>query len=225
MTPSVPSYLEEVYWWAYVRPSAVRFLDRQWLINTYLYGWYGQLKDATLEAFGHTLPGRTLQVSCCYGNLTPELVKRVAQSGGTLDVVDILPIQLENLRRKLPHGAPVRLLTMNAASLDLPSAHYDRVLLFFLLHEEPQECRAATLREALRVLKPEGVVVIVDYGVPTPWHPLRYVLLPFLRWLEPTARDFWKSELAEIVPAEMSRRQWTKTPYFGGLYQVLVSRG
>lgn len=223
MTPDVPPYLEEIYWWAYIRPWAVRLLDRPWLINLYLYGWYRKLKNASLKEFGQTLSGRTLQVSCCYGELTPTLTERIARSGGTLDVVDILPIQLENLRRKLPQGAPVRLLNMNAAALDLPSAHYDQVLLFFLLHEQPQGYRKATLREALRVLKPEGTIIIVDYGVPGVWHPLRYLLLPFLGWLEPTARDMWRRELVDILSIEMAGRSWRKTPYFGGLYQVLVS--
>lgn len=220
----VPPYLEDVYWWAYVRPWAVRLLDRPWLINLYLYGWYRKLKEATLEEFGASIPGRTLQVSCCYGELTPSLAARIMQSGGKLDVIDILPIQLGNLRRKLPEGSPVTMHTMDAASLDFPPHTFDRVLLFFLLHEEPQEYREATLREALRVLKPGGTAIIVDYGVPSAWHPLRYVLLPFLGWLEPTASDLWKRELRNVLPREMAGRRWMRTPYFGGLYQMLVCR-
>lgn len=223
MSATIPEYLEDVYWWAYVRPLSVRLLDRPWLINLYLFGWYRKLKDATFAEFGHSLRGRTLQISCCYGELTPTLAARVAQSGGTLDVVDILPIQLENLARKLPQQAPVRLLMMDAAALDLPTAYYDRVLLFFLLHEQPQEYREATLREALRVLKPGGTIIIADYGAPSPWHPLRYTLLPFLRWLEPNARDLWQKELSEVLPQQMAGRAWRKESYFGGLYQMLTA--
>lgn len=102
MIPEVPAYLEEVYWWAYMRPSAVRLLDRPWLINLYLYGWYHTLKDETLKKFGHSLP--------------------------------------------------------------------------------------------------------------------------FLGWLEPTASDLWKKELKDVLPREVAGRVWEKTPYFGGLYQMLVSR-
>lgn len=221
----VPQYLEKYYWWAYVRPNAVRFWERQWLINLVLLGNYRKLGAAALEELGEHLPGRTLQISCCYGNLTPRLARNVAASGGTLDVIDILPVQLENLRRKLWPGAPVRTLEMDSTALEFPDARYDRVVLFFLLHEQPQEVRERTVREALRVLKPGGTILIVDYAQPAKWHPVRYFLLPILAFLEPFAVDLWYSELNEVLPTELAGRTWRKTSYFGGLYQRLVSKG
>ncbi|QQG37921.1 MAG: class I SAM-dependent methyltransferase [Candidatus Kaiserbacteria bacterium] len=225
MGPDTPHYLEEVYWWAYVRPLAVRFWDRPWLINLILFGKYGTLRDRVLEEFGPVISGKTLQISCCYGELTPRLSARVQKGGGSLDVIDILPIQLENVKRKLSRDAAVQTFRMDAASLDFPTASYDQVLVFFLLHEEPQEYREKTMREALRILKPGGKIVIADYGVPRAWHPLRYILLPFLGFLEPTAWDLWRQELKDVLPHEMAGRSWRKTSYFGGLYQMLVSRG
>ena len=220
---SVPVYLEKHYWWAYVRPSAVRFWDRPWLINLILFGKYRTLRDKVLQEFGSSIPGKTLQISCCYGELTPRLFERVRRRGGTLDIVDVLPIQLENLKRKLPRDATVQTFPMDAASLNFPDASYDQVLVFFLLHEEPQEYREKTMREALRVLKPGGKIIIADYGAPSAWHPIRYLLLPLLGFLEPTARDLWQQELVDVLPNEMSGRTWRKTTYFGGLYQMLVS--
>lgn len=221
----VPAYLEKNYWWAYVRPSAVRFWDRPWLVGLILFGKYGILRGRVLEEFGSAISGKTLQISCCYGELTPHLSGHVEKGRGMLDVVDVLPIQLENLKRKLPLGAPVGLHRMNAASLDFPDTSYDQVLLFFLLHEVPQEYRTKIAREALRVLKPGGKIIIADYGAPSLWHPLRYVLLPLLGLLEPSARELWDRELADILPNEMAGRAWRKTSYFGGLYQMLVSTG
>jgi ubiquinone/menaquinone biosynthesis C-methylase UbiE len=221
----VPHYLDKYYWWAYVHPRAVRFWERQWLINLVLLGNYRKLGAAALDELGDDLPGRTLQVSCCYGNLTPQLAKRVAGSGGMLDVVDVLPVQLENLRRKLWPGAPVRMQEMDSTALEFPDAQFDRVVLFFLLHELPREVRARTVREALRVLKPGGKILIVDYAQPAKWHPVRYFLLPILAVLEPFAVDLWYSELDEVLPEELSGRTWRKTSYFGGLYQRLVSKG
>jgi len=218
-----PTYLEKNYWWAYVRPFAVRFFDRPWLINLILFGKYRTLRDEVLRELGSTISGKTLQISCCYGGLTPNLFERVKKGGGTLDVVDVLPIQLENLKRKLPHDAPVALHQMDAAALGFPDASYDQVLVFFLLHEEPQEYREKTMREALRVLKPDRKITIADYGVLSCSHPLRYFLLPFLGFLEPTAKELWRRELADILPAQMVGRSWRKSSYFGGLYQMLVS--
>ena len=32
----VPTYLQEIYWWAYVHPWAVRVFEREWLVNMIL---------------------------------------------------------------------------------------------------------------------------------------------------------------------------------------------
>jgi len=219
-----PHYLHKHYWWAYVHPRAVWFFERQWLINLILYGNYAKLRDATLEEFTHDLQGNLLQVSCCYGDLSPRLAERVAKCGGSMDVVDVLPGQLANLKRKLPANTSVHLREMNAVHLEFPDNHFDTVLLFFLLHEEPQEYREKTLEEAMRVLKPEGKLVIVDFGNASRWHPFRYLWLPFLGLLEPFAVALWNNELTDIVPAQMLRRTWRKTSYFGGLFQKLASK-
>ena len=175
---SVPDYLSTHYWWAYIHPKAVKLFERQWLVNLILLGNYVRLRDAALAEMGELLPGTTLQVACVYGDLTDCLSQRAATGGGSIDIVDVLPIQLKNLRSKLPVGAPARLLAMDAKDLKLPDASYDRALVFFLLHEQPREWRERTLSEVLRVVKPGGKIVIVDYARPHWWNPLRY-LFPF----------------------------------------------
>jgi ubiquinone/menaquinone biosynthesis C-methylase UbiE len=222
MQPSnaVPQYLHDTYWWAYVHPRAVRFFERQWVVNLILWGNFARLRDAALEALGRELPGRTLQVACVYGDFTPRVAERL-RDGGTLDVVDVLPIQLANLRRKLPAGAPVRLLQRDASDLGIPDASYDRVVLFFLLHEMPVEVRSRTLAEAMRVVKPGGRVVIVDYHRPARWHPLRPVMKFILRHFEPFAMDLWAHEVARWLP-RLADGALTKQTFWGGLYQKLV---
>ncbi|HXZ01287.1 MAG TPA: rhodoquinone biosynthesis methyltransferase RquA [Stellaceae bacterium] len=219
----VPTYLKAHYWWAYVHPRAVRVFERQWLVNLILWGNYHRLRDAALSELGRALPGRTLQVACVYGDLTSRLSQRVAAGGGALDIVDILPIQLENLRQKLPSGAPVRLLARDSAELGLPDSSYDRAMVFFLLHEQPAEVRRRTLAEVFRVVKPGGTILVVDYARPSRWHPLRYLWLPVLARLEPFAPDLWRSDLAAWLPdlPAGSRIRRNKS-FFGGLYQQVV---
>ena len=112
---------------------------------------------------------------------------------------------------------------MDAMDLRLPDASYDQVLVFFLLHEQPREWRERTLREVYRVVKPGGKVVIVDYARPFWWHPLRYLFPPFLAALEPFALDLWREEVAgrlsELCAIIVHQRR-----FFGGLYQLVVSR-
>jgi len=217
-----PAYLQKYYWWTYVHPTAVRVFERQWLIDLILWGNYERLREAALSEFGETLPGSTLQIACVYGNLSAELGQRAKAGGGTLDVVDALPVQLKNLRAKLPEDAPVRLTVSSAASLTFDDASFDRVLLFFLLHEMPRDVREATLAEALRVLRPGGKLVIVDYAKPRLWHPARWIWYPVIGRLEPFAKELWSNDLRIFMPEAWRKATMRRSSYFGGLYQKVV---
>ncbi|HEX3139128.1 MAG TPA: rhodoquinone biosynthesis methyltransferase RquA [Rhizobacter sp.] len=216
---SVPHYLEKTYWWAYVHPNAVQVFEREWLVNLILFNNYGRLRDDALAELGDTVQGRTLQVACVYGNLTPRLHKRLAPDA-SLDVLDILPVQLENLARKLPLDERVALLHGDSSALAGEDARYDQVLLFFLLHEQPEAVRRGTLAEALRVVRPGGKVVIVDYHRPVAWHPLRPLMRLVFNRLEPFAMDLWRNDLETFLPHAPAHMR--KQTYFGGLYQKLV---
>jgi len=215
---AVPGYLQQTYWWAYVHPNAVRLFERQWLVNLILWGNFSRLRDAALDALGERLDGRTLQIACVYGNLTNRLRARLT-TGGSLDVVDVLRVQLDNLARKLRGDPRVGLIHGDSSALELDDASYDRALLFFLLHEQPEAVRRRTLAEALRVIRPGGRLVIVDYHRPAPSHPLYAPMLAILRTLEPYALDLWRHPIAEWLPETGELRKET---LFGGLYQVIT---
>src|SRR5215467_13930188 len=101
-----------------------------------------------------------------YGDLTCRLNEQTAAGHSTVDVIDVLPIQLDNLRRKLPDDAPIRTLRMNSTHLAVSDGRYDRALVFFLLHEQPSHDRERTLNEVMRAVRPGGTIVIVDYAKP-----------------------------------------------------------
>lgn len=220
-TLPVPSYLDEFYWWAYVHPWAVHAFERGWLVNLILFGNYARLRDAALAELGNPTAGRTLQVACVYGDLTVRLNQQIA-GDGSLDVVDVMPIQLQNLARKLPPGARARLLHHDSTALGGADATYDQALLFFLLHEQPLQVRRRTLAEAIRVVKSGGKIVLVDYHRPRRGHPLRHAMRALLRRLEPFALDLWESEIDEFLPAGLALASIRKETYFGGLYQKVV---
>jgi ubiquinone/menaquinone biosynthesis C-methylase UbiE len=218
---SVPRYLEQNYWWAYVRPAAVRFWDRRWLVNLILWGNYQRLRDAALDALGPRLEGRTLQISCVYGDITPRLRARLTPAG-SLDVLDVVRAQLENVGRKLRGDPRVGLIHADSTALDFASASYDRALLFFLLHEQPAEVRRRTIAEALRIVKPGGRLVILDYHRPHAWHPLYWPMVAELKALEPFALDLWRHELAHWLAEGAPVARMTKQTFFGGLYQLVT---
>jgi ubiquinone/menaquinone biosynthesis C-methylase UbiE len=220
-TPGIPHYLRQVYWWAYVHPRAVWLFERDWLVNLILFGNYARLRDAALAEMGSTVRGRTLQVACVYGSLTVKLCRRLA-ADARLDVVDILPIQLRNLRSKLPPDERVALLHGDSSLLACPDGSYDQVLLFFLLHEQPRQVRCSTLAEALRVVRPGGKVIVMDYHRPVRWHPLRPLMRAVFRRLEPFAMDLWKHPISDFMPEGSRLASWSKQTYFGALYQKLL---
>ncbi len=217
----VPVYLQETYWWAYVHPHAIWVFERQWLVNAILFGNFARLRDSALDTLGASVVGRTLQVACVYGDFSARLASRIAP-GGSLDVVDVLPLQLKNLTKKLSDEMPVTPYQRDSAALGFADGTYDQCVIFFLLHEQPEAVRRRTLSEALRVTRPGGRVVLVDYHLPRRLHPLRYLFRPVLRWLEPFALDLWEHDIARWLPEYIQPTQVHKQTSFGGLYQQLV---
>ncbi len=220
-SPEIPEYLQKTYWWAYLHPRSVRFFEHQWAVNLILWGNFARLRDAALDEMGQTISGRSLQVACVYGDFTPQLARRLAPTA-RLDVIDVAPIQLDNLRRKINDDNKVSLAHQNASALVYDDQSFEQIVVFFLLHELPSDVRAKTMREVLRVVKPGGKIVFVDYHRPVWMHPHRYLMRPVLKTLEPFAMDLWEREITDWVPDEQRPSEVRKSTYFGGLYQKVV---
>jgi ubiquinone/menaquinone biosynthesis C-methylase UbiE len=217
----IPEYLQKTYWWAYVHPNAVRVFERQWLVNLILWGNFARLRDAALQEMGDVIDGKVLQVACVYGNFTEHLVQRLGPQG-SLDVIDVAPVQIKNLHAKLKNTSQVTVLRQDSNDLQFEDASRDAVVLFFLLHEQPVEVRRKTIAEALRVTKPGGKLIFVDYHRPVASNPFRYVMVPILTTLEPFAMDLWRGEIIDWLPSDTAISKVEKTTYFGGLYQKVV---
>jgi ubiquinone/menaquinone biosynthesis C-methylase UbiE len=220
-THAIPNYLTTTYWWAYVSPKAIRFFDREFLVNLILFGNFKKLRDRALDRLGFVIEGKTLQIASVYGDFTQKIVDRLTPES-ELDVIDIVPGQLENLQKKLCENPKLRLMQMDSSDLSLERNTYDQVISFFLLHEQPQEVRSKTIQEAWRVVKPGGRLVIVDYHRPRLFNPIRLVLWPVLKMLEPFALDLWRDGLEKWIPEEMLPQRISKRTFFGGVYQKLV---
>ncbi len=217
----VPDYLEKTYWWAYVHPNAVRVFERQWLVNLILWGNFARLRDAALQELDGSTNGSILQVACVYGNFTEHLVARLGPDGH-LDVIDVAPIQIKNLNEKLKNPRQVTVLRQDSTDMQFQDASRDAVVVFFLLHEQPESVRRKTVAEALRITKPGGKLVFVDYHRPVAWSPFRYLMVPILSTLEPFAMDLWRHEISSWLPADCKPVRIDKETYFGGLYQKVV---
>ncbi len=217
----IPEYLHNTYWWAYLHPRAVHIFERQWLVNLILWGNFARLRDAALQEMGDVITGPVLQVACVYGDFTEHLVRRLGP-GGRVDVIDVAPIQIKNLQTKLSNPQQVNATLQDSTDLHFEDGSHDAVVVFFLLHEQPAEVRRKTIAEALRVTRPGGKLIFVDYHKPVATSPFRYIMVPILTTLEPFAMDVWRGEIVDWLPPGAQYSKLEKQTYFGGLYQKVV---
>ncbi len=103
---------------------------------------------------------RGLDVGCGTGRLLASL--HSAWPGVKLSGIDLSQPYLEEARRLIGRTARVKLDEAAAEALPFDDASLDLVVSSFLLHELPKEIRAQVLAEMARVLKPDGLIVIVD---------------------------------------------------------------
>lgn len=103
---------------------------------------------------------RALDVGCGTGRLLAAL--HGAWPGMRLTGIDLSRPYLDEARRLVGRTARVKLEEAAAESLPFAEASLDLAVSSFLLHELPKEIRAKAIAEMARVVKPGGLVVIVD---------------------------------------------------------------
>ncbi|VAW17504.1 hypothetical protein MNBD_ALPHA12-1821 [hydrothermal vent metagenome] len=215
--PDIPYYLKETYYWAYVSPRNVGWLDREIVVSTILWGQHLRLQRA---AFAEIKPGqKVLQPASVYGNFVPNLARHIGRDG-KLDVIDINPIQVSGCRRKLA-GLP-------QASVRLADARnpgggvYDVVCCYFLMHELPDDYKRDVMNSLLASVAPGGKLVFVDYHKPHWAHPIKPITSIVFDTLEPFAKSLWRHEIKDFADDE-NGFSWRKQTYFGGLFQKVVA--
>jgi len=219
ISPGLPDYLADTYTWAYINPRAVRLLDRPIVVSTILWGNADRLMRAALAQIAPA--SRVLQAAHVYGTFVQRLADRIGPRG-SLEVVDVAPVQVERARAKLanrPHASVRRCDIADPACSGGTS--YDAVSCFFLLHEVPEWARRRIVDNLLAAVRPGGTIVFVDYHRPHPLHPLRPVMEIVFRWLEPFASSLFDATI-ESRSARARDFTWKRSTRFLGLYQVVV---
>ena len=220
--PPIPDYLQDTYWWAYVHPKSVWVFEREWLVNLILWGNMKKLTQSVLDELELKPNSNVLQVACVYGDFSNRLASHLVQTQSRLNVVDVAPIQIDNIKKKLAKHDNFAVHLQDSTRMSFPDDSFEETVVFFLLHEQPEDARRKTVAEAIRVTRPGGRVIFVDYHGPKRSNPMRYVMKPILTLLEPFAMDLWHEELPAFMPAEVKQGQITSSFYFGGLYQKVV---
>jgi ubiquinone/menaquinone biosynthesis C-methylase UbiE len=103
---------------------------------------------------------RGLDVGCGTGRLLAAVHE--AWPGMKLAGLDLSAPYLGEARRLIGRTARVKLIEGAAEKLPFDDGSLDLVFSSFLMHELPQQVRLDVLREMARVVRPDGLVVIVD---------------------------------------------------------------
>jgi SAM-dependent methyltransferase len=216
-SPDLPDYLVKTYRWAYLTPISLLLLDNPIVLTAILWGNLPRLVRSACMEF--RAGQRILQAASAYGNLSPELAAQVGRSG-RLEVIDIAPLQVAHVQRKLSEFPHARARVSDAAAPG--GGIYDGICCFFLLHEIPDEQKRAVVDALLASVGPGGKVVFVDYHRACLWNPFRAPVDLVFRWLEPFAFGLVDREIRDFARYP-ERFVWSKQTYFGGLYQKVVA--
>lgn len=101
-----------------------------------------------------------LDVACGPGSLTHDLALTFPKA--RITALDLSFPYLKEAQKRLKKFPRINFLQGNAEELPFKDQRFDAVTCSFLFHELPQKNRQNVLRECLRVLKPGGVISLVD---------------------------------------------------------------
>lgn len=215
----VPDYLSSTptYRFAYLQSFAPYIFDHQLVVSAILWGNAGRLTRAVLEELHEGQ--RVLQAACVYGDFSTR-VGRFLGPEGELDVIDIVPLQVANSRRKLRNFSHV---TVRLGDVAAPVGQtYDAVCCFFLLHELPDAYKRRVVDNLLDSVRPGGKVIFVDFHRPHPAYSVKSIVGLIHRYLEPFAHRLWERDIRSFA-SETKGFTWRTCAYFGGQFQKTVA--
>jgi ubiquinone/menaquinone biosynthesis C-methylase UbiE len=145
-----------------------------------------------VEAVRGQRRARILDVACGTGRFLEML--RAALPEAQLHGVDLSPFYVARARRR--RIGDVTLGVENAEALPFRDDWFDAVTIVFLFHELPRDARRRVLAEARRVLKPGGVVSVLDSAQLSDAGELRFFLEAFHRmYHEPYYKGYLGDDL------------------------------
>lgn len=206
----------------YVKPSHVKVLDRQIVVQTILFGYFGTLCKMLIDELK---PGdNVLQLGSTYGKLTPQVANFLGPNG-EYHVEDILPIQVASCNRKMSPFPVKGGCVLNDSANDPGDQEnmFDATYTYMLFHEITDDRKEKVMNRLMRSCKPGGKVICIEYHMPYKWTPLRPWMKFIWWWLEPLAFTCLDKELYEMGDKELAKQfTWRKELKCMGLYQKLV---
>lgn len=139
---------------------------------------------------------RALDLGCGPGSLSFALAEK-SHAGSEIYGVDISDDQL-NYARNLTKNFKCRLKFSNNSMDDVPfkKEYFDIVMTSMAIHETPPDVRRSAIAETSRVLKKNGIFILIDWSKPRPglWG---IIWLPFICFGKMN-EDNWNNIYADL---------------------------
>ena len=130
--------------------------------------------------------------------------------------VDLSENMLEIARKK---NKDIKFSLQNIEKTDFKPDSFDIVTISFGLHEIPLENRHKTMKEAHRLLKRNGKLIILDFYTPRNIF-LKALFLLFIKVAEPYGKSFLKQKLVKDLK-KYDFKKVKEINYYNGLFQIV----
>jgi ubiquinone/menaquinone biosynthesis C-methylase UbiE len=159
-----------------------------------LFGFGPSLINRAIELIPVKPGQRVLDLGCGTGLFCVALADRIGTKG-EIHGVDLSRKQLDRAREKLTEkGVPFMLHRCSMDELPFESASFDMVVSSLAIHAATPPTRRTAIREAARILKPDGRFVLVDWTRP-----------------EGFIQRVWYFRFSPYVMGERARDNWFNT--------------
>jgi len=153
-----------------------------WLSPPMMLGHEGRINRRAIELLQLRRGDAVLDLGCATGRVALLVARKLSGTphatgsdpGKAADIrvfgLDASPEMIRLARRKADRaGLPCQFDVGLAERLPYGDASFDKVVSTFFFHHLIRDDKLAALREVNRVLRPDGLFVLVDVDVPTTW--------------------------------------------------------
>lgn len=204
----------------------IHLIDFQPLISLILLFQYKKLVDKIIDEIERTVlhNKKILITSCAFGDVIPRLVSASKkQKVEGVIIMDIINNELVHIKKKL--GLLAKNVTFVLGDASLSNQKYSSVeinILFFLLHELPDNLKGTVIQESGKVVSPGGKLIIAEFHRP---HllPLRILSRLYFHIFEPYALSIWDNHDPLLYLKRSNEWTYKRTTYFFGNFQIIIA--